>query len=126
LTLAAGPRLTTCDCGADVLVVRVHRRVYGGSGSRGEKVEVYVERLAILPEHPCPDCVSRQVRGYGPQTFKRCQRCNGTRRIGQRRPTTAIAVDENGCARWLKGAERYGEGIYSLHADSCPLEALAV
>jgi hypothetical protein len=88
-------------------------------------VVVLLERTAILPEHPCPDCENRKLRGYSPERLLGCDRCGGKGRIGQRYPPDAVRVDEDGRARWLRGRPVEGEGIYALHENSCPL-ALAV
>ena len=107
------PRLTQCGCGAEVLEVQVRPRTFPAA-SASEVVRL--NRTAIMPEHPCPDCVARRARGYDESTNDGCQRCNGRRKIGQRYPPDAVRVDEDGKARWLRGRPAEGDGVYEVHA----------
>jgi hypothetical protein len=102
-------RAHCATCRAEVMLVEI----------RGKVVACDVQE--IISRRRCPVC-----RGLGRLYGEACQRCHGEKTIGELAPLRAIAVDEDGSARYWKRARprdlrrgrQNGEGLY--HRHRCP------
>lgn len=79
---------------------------------RSERLLLGVAEIEYPPA-VCPACGGRRKR-------LRCLRCGGCGEVGQVVPARAVALSEDGHARWWVSGRRRrdGEALYRLHACS--------